>query len=185
MLASRANRHATLLAAVSGLLLAGCATTVPRAESARHIVPGFRITDRDLVSVNVSAAHSVKILPYEESRLVQEISRDIQDMQKNNRAAGGLQSYEVDVHLTRYDKGNKFARFMLAGLGQMHIDGNIDVYSLPQHKLQETFTLKKTFAWGGIYGASTSIRDIETTFAKGVAQTVTGQGRAVSKASKT
>lgn len=88
------------------------------------------------------------------------------------------------MHITRYDKGSKSARLMLAGLGQLHIDGDIDVYSLPQHKLQEAFTLKKTFAWGGIYGASTSIKDIETTFSKGIAQTLTGQGGEHSKSGK-
>lgn len=185
MLTSRTHGRFMLLAAVSGLLLGGCATTVPRPQFARRIVPGFRITDKDPVSVKVDAAGNVKILPYEENRLVQEISQDIQNLQKDNSATGNLRSYEVDVHLTRYDKGSKFARLMLAGLGQMHIDGDIDVYSLPQHKLQESFTLKKTFAWGGVYGASTSIKDIETTFAKGVAQTLTGQKAAESNTGKT
>jgi hypothetical protein len=38
-----------------------------------------------------------------------------------------------------------------------------------------TADLKKTFAWGGAYGAATSIEDIESTFADGVAAAVTGQ----------
>jgi hypothetical protein len=37
------------------------------------------------------------------------------------------------------------------------------------------FELKKTFAWGGAYGAGTSIEDIENSFADGVAASVTGQ----------
>lgn len=185
MLTPRSYRRFTLLAAVSGLLLGGCATTVPRPQFARRIAPGFRIANQDQVAVKVDAASNVKILPYAENRMTQEITQDIRDMQKNNPATGTLASYEVDVHLTRYDKGSKFERLMLAGLGQMHIDGNIDVYSLPQHKLQEAFSLNKTFAWGGVYGASTSIKDIETTFAKGVAETVTGQEGKHSKASKT
>ena len=41
--------------------------------------------------------------------------------------------------------------------------------------LSEEFALSKTFAWGGIYGASTTIETIEDTFADGVAATVTGQ----------
>ncbi len=173
MRTSRVNGIA-LVVAISGLLLAGCATTVPRPQFAQPVVPGFRITSKDLVSVNLSASPEVKILPYEEQRMVQEIEQDIQDLQKANRADGNLGAYEVDVHLTRYEKGSKFARFMLAGLGQIHIDGNIEVYSVPQHKLEESFTLQKTFAWGGIYGGATSIRDIEQTFAKGIASTVTG-----------
>jgi hypothetical protein len=41
--------------------------------------------------------------------------------------------------------------------------------------LLEEFDMQKTFAWGGVYGASTSIEEIEDTFADGVAATVTGQ----------
>jgi hypothetical protein len=46
---------------------------------------------------------------------------------------------------------------------------------MPNHVLLEDFDLQKTFAWGGIYGASTSMEQIEDTFADGVAATVTGQ----------
>jgi hypothetical protein len=64
---------------------------------------------------------------------------------------------------------------MLAGLGQIHIDGDVGVFSLPDHQKVGDFHLKKTFAWGGIYGGATSIEDIENTFADGVAAAVTGQ----------
>jgi hypothetical protein len=46
---------------------------------------------------------------------------------------------------------------------------------MPDHTLLEKFDLQKTFAWGGLYGASTTMEDIEDTFADGVAATVTGQ----------
>jgi hypothetical protein len=64
---------------------------------------------------------------------------------------------------------------MLAGLGQIHLEGTISVYQMPDHVLLEDFDLQKTFAWGGIYGASTSMEQIAHTFADGVAATVTGQ----------
>ena len=38
--------------------------------------------------------------------------------------------------------------------------------------------MQKTLAWGGVYGASTSIEESEDTFADGVATTVTGQEHA-------
>jgi hypothetical protein len=53
---------------------------------------------------------------------------------------------------------------------------------MPAHTLVEEFDMQKTFAWGGIYGASTSIEEIEDTFADGVAATVTGQVHAPPKA---
>lgn len=55
------------------------------------------------------------------------------------------------------------------------------VFEMPGHTRVGEFTLKKTFAWGGVYGAATSIEDIEDTFADGVAAAVTGQKEAPPK----
>lgn len=83
--------------------------------------------------------------------------------------------YEIDLHLTHYDKGNAFSRGILPGLGQMRVDGVVSMFQMPRHMLIGKFTLKKAFAWGGIYGSATSIEDIEATFADGVAAAVTEQ----------
>jgi hypothetical protein len=81
----------------------------------------------------------------------------------------------VELLLTRYDKGNAFARAMLAGLGEIHIDGEVTLIELPERNQVGKFSISKTFAWGGIYGGTTSMDDIEQTFADGVAAAVTGQ----------
>jgi hypothetical protein len=39
----------------------------------------------------------------------------------------------------------------------------------------QAFTVDKTFAWGGIYGASTHIEDVQPAFADAVADGLTGQ----------
>jgi hypothetical protein len=111
----------------------------------------------------------------EKQRLADKIRMKIEDRKITNASNAAPRSYAVELHLTRYEKGNKVARFMLAGLGQIHIDGKVDLYQMPEHKLIGEFDLQKTFAWGGVYGASTSIEEIETTFADGVAAAVTGQ----------
>ena len=85
----------------------------------------------------------------------------------------GKREFEIPVLVTRYDKGNAFARFMLAGLGQIHIDGKVSVLLLPDRKKVAEFDIDKTFAWGGIYGGVTSIEDVEQGFAEGVAKAVT------------
>ncbi len=64
---------------------------------------------------------------------------------------------------------------MLAGLGQIHIDGEVKLVELPDRKQVGVFSVSKTFAWGGIYGGSTGIEEIEQTFADGVAAALTGQ----------
>jgi hypothetical protein len=60
----------------------------------------------------------------------------------------------------------------LAGLGQMHIAGNVSVYEGNARTAQ--FQIKKTFAWGGAYGGTTRIDDVEKGFAQGVANAVCG-----------
>lgn len=80
----------------------------------------------------------------------------------------------VTVTITRYQKGNAFARAMMAGLGQVHLDGHVVLARTSDGTTLSDFTMSKTFAWGGIYGASTSMEDIEHTFAEGVAEALTG-----------
>jgi hypothetical protein len=58
---------------------------------------------------------------------------------------------------------------------QFHIDGNVVVYQMPDHVMVGEFALRKTFAWGGIYGTATSMKNIEDAFSDGVAAAVTGQ----------
>lgn len=162
-------------AALAAVGIAGCAGTVPRAQFSHKMVTSGRVSSTDSVKADVDAADDVKILPEEKERLAEKIVSKINERKVANANAAAPRNYEVSLHLTRYDKGNAFARFMLAGLGQIHIDGTVSVFQMPGHTLVGEFTLKKTFAWGGAYGASTSIEDIENTFADGVAAAVTGQ----------
>jgi hypothetical protein len=81
----------------------------------------------------------------------------------------------VDLHLTRHERGNVVGRVLLAGLGQIHIEGRVSVFRMPAHTLVGEFALKKTFAWSGVDGGMTSVEDIEDTFAGGIAATLTGQ----------
>jgi hypothetical protein len=168
-------RGAAVAASVVILGLAGCASTTPKPEYSHELVADSRVGQPDRAEVAIDAPESVKMLPDEERRLAEKIKVKIDARKVTNLRNGDPRSYEVYLHVTRYDRGNAFARFMMAGLGQIHIEGKIDVYQLPAHTLVGEFDLKKTFAWGGIYGGATSVEDIENTFADGVAAAVTGQ----------
>jgi hypothetical protein len=64
---------------------------------------------------------------------------------------------------------------MLAGLGQMHIDADV-VLTEPSTKEQlAKYDVTKTFAWGGMYGGFTGIKDVEDGFAKAVASAIAGK----------
>jgi hypothetical protein len=76
------------------------------------------------------------------------------------------------VIFTKYDRGDAFARAMLAGLGQIHIDADIYVEDPATNEVLAKYKVAKTFAWGGIYGGSVTIEGVEPGFAKGVATVV-------------
>jgi len=81
----------------------------------------------------------------------------------------------ASVIVTNYDKGNTFARFMLAGLGQIHIDAEVALRDQDTGDELGRFQVNKTFAWGGIYGAVTRVEDVEDGFAGAVASVLLGK----------
>ena len=70
---------------------------------------------------------------------------------------------------TEYDKGNAFARAMLAGLGQIRIAANVMLLDTRDNKTLGTYEVSKIFSFGGIYGAATGVEDVEGGFAQSVA----------------
>jgi hypothetical protein len=123
----------------------------------------------------VGTASGVTMADYEKARVVDRIKMQIAAKEALNPAGAAASQYEVDVTVTRYEKGSAFARAMLAGLGQIHMDGSVTLFSMPAHVMVEDFTVQKTFAWGGIYGGTTTIEDIEQSFAEGIANALTGK----------
>lgn len=157
--------------------LVGCASTKPKPTYVQAPSPTHTIAQGDMVSTRVEAEAQVDILPMEKQRFAERITERVRARQTANPAASAPRTFEIELTLTRYDKGNAFARAMLAGLGQIHIDGRVKVYAPPATAPVADFILDKTFAWGGIYGVATTMEDIETTFADGLAATLTGQNQ--------
>lgn len=95
-------------------------------------------------------------LESEKMRMAEKIKMKVDGRKMANNRDGSSKTYEINLMLTRYEKGNAFARAMLAGLGQIHIDGTVTVYELPGKNQVGGFSVSKTFAWGGLYGGSIS-----------------------------
>jgi hypothetical protein len=167
------QRCAVLLAVVA--LLAGCASSPPEPKFTHVMVVDSRIRAADSAEVNITAPDTIKIQPSERQRVAEKIKAQIDVRKAKNSEFGDPRTYLVVLNVTRYDKGNAFARAMLAGVGQIHLDGTISLFQMPERTLVEEFDMQKTFAWGGIYGAATSMETIEDTFCDSVAATVTGQ----------
>lgn len=159
-----------LLALAAAAILSNCAGTTPKAKFSTPMAEGSRIAREDKVRTKVTSTDS-KMLPLDQQRMSEKITTKVRSAASGRQ--GTARNYELLVSISRYDKGDAFARAMLAGLGQIHIDGVVSVYQQPGRKKVAEFNLDKTFAWGGIYGAAVSMDTIEDTYAKAVAEVVT------------
>lgn len=70
--------------------------------------------------------------------------------------------YVVKVSVTRYDEGNAFARFMLAGLGQMHLNAVVEVKLVKPESQVSLGEIRKNYSWGGIMGGSAEMHETIT-----------------------
>ena len=165
----------TILLVIGSAALAGCAGTPPKAEFIQKPPENVKVTAADKTVVNLAPATGVEMAQYEQDRLSQVIAGEIAKMKALNAGIADEHDYDVEVVVTRYQKGSAFARAMLAGLGQIHIDGRVTVYAMPDKAKVSEFTVEKTFAWGGIYGGTTRIEDVEPAFADGIATALTGR----------
>lgn len=93
-----------------------------------------------------------------------------------NEGSSDPATIKAIVNITRYDKGSAFARAMLAGLGQMKINADVTLIDSLANEPLCKFEATKTFAWGGIYGATTSIETVQEGFAKAVADGIVSSG---------
>jgi len=177
-----------MTALLTAALLTGCASSAPQANFTQEIAPASRMHANDQAKVVVSTATNVWVEDYDKLRITQRIQGAVDAKKLSNPATGDKKDYAIDVTLTKYDKGSSFARAMLAGLGQIHIYGQVQVYLVPDREKPERekigdFIIHKTFAWGGIYGASTTIEDAEVGFAQGIAEALAGQLESSAKTS--
>jgi hypothetical protein len=155
------------------LVLSGCATTAPRMVYEQPLPEDFNVQDYNYLDVVVDSTANVTMASYEKERLASKIIEKVKELETVrfegfNVPGSGQDTLSLEVTVTRYDKGNAFARMMLMGLGQIHVDGDVVLREKDSQRLLEKANVKKTFAWGGMYGASTRIEDVEDGFAAGV-----------------
>jgi len=78
----------------------------------------------------------------------------------------------IKVEITEYNEGSKMARFMLAGLGRIHLDVNVMLFDGKTGDKVGEGKNKETFGAGGIYGASIGIDDIIDKTAEAIAEAI-------------
>lgn len=161
-------------------ILSGCASSggshqlVSAANNSGQLV---KYTDLQL---NIQPVTGVKLDQSDTERMTKLIVESIQTGAPNrfktiNSTTPGTSTLQATVKVKNYDEGNAFARFMFAGLGQIHIDADVVLSDAINNTPLEQHQVNKTFAWGGVYGVSTNIKDAEVGFCKAVADTILGK----------
>jgi Domain of unknown function (DUF4410) len=163
-----------LVLAVATIVITGCASTPGSVKGADNVSTEARVGSRDTVAVKVSKG-ATEMLEVDAARLAQLVQREIDAYKvKNASKSANEMKYRVEVDMLTYDKGNAFARFMLAGIGQVKLNAKVSVIEEATNKKVSEFVADKVFAWGGIYGGSQGITDVEPAFAEAIAQGATG-----------
>jgi hypothetical protein len=162
-------------------VLTGCASTAGSAKTGAGLPPDATLTQYTKVAFATSAGGDAtpmseldrdRIVRLVATKLVQRAPARFTDLAA---ASPDAETLKVTIAFTRYDEGNAFARFMLAGLGQIRINADVTLEDAVRAVPLGRYEVTKTFAWGGIYGASTGIRDVEEGFADAVANVVLGR----------
>jgi hypothetical protein len=161
---------------ISALLLctalAGCAGSASTPMLSGPPLSTFNAATVPIGPVSAEAAPGVAMAPSDLDRIAQLVQSDLYAAYPTRLVPAGATAtpgeVKVDMTFITYDEGNAFARAMLAGLGQIHIAANVRLIDAMSGNVTASYDVEKTFAWGGLYGASTSIEDVEKGFAASV-----------------
>lgn len=165
---------------ISTVLISGCAST-----SGSHQIVGTPMSSSQAakysdLQVTVQPNSGISLSQIDTERMSKLIAENIKTENPSrfntiNAATLGPKTLKASVMIKNYEEGNAFGRFMLAGVGQIHIDANVILSEATSNEKLAQHEVNKTFAWGGIYGATTNIKDVEVGFCKAVAESILGK----------
>lgn len=164
--------YSLVLFCLVGLLLTGCGTTTLSLKPESQV----NLAQYRSLSIQTKNADGVILTEAAQNRIKDFIKTEINsgccpkrfdNIYTDTSHPEGLL---LVLNFTKYDEGNRFARFMLAGLGAMKINADVEVKDGKSTNSICKGEAGKSFAWGGVYGASTGIEDVEKMFAKEVSR---------------
>jgi len=160
----------TCLAALA-LALAGCAGSVSE-PTAVIPLPAEQQASLHVSDITADAVSGVEMSDSDFGLICQKVRAYIQQESPSVLAdpAGGP-AEKMNIHFTRFDRGNALARGLLIGLGQIHIEATVTLTDTAGKAVGQYY-VSKDFALGGIAGATTTVEDVEEGFAKSVAEIV-------------
>ena len=142
-----------LLILVAGLFLGGCATSKGSLNLVTAPKEPARIEQYADLGVEVSCAEGVVLSETDTERLKWLIVANVKKEQPErfktiNKAEQKETMLLASVKIKDYDKGNAFARLMLAGLGQIYIGSEVVLKDGATMETLCAFEVDKRFAWG-------------------------------------
>lgn len=156
-----------------GLLVSACATD-PSTPATVQALPAEQKSTIRIADVSAEAKPGVSVAQYDLDRISQmvkaEIQKDVPTVIADPNAPAQTPPAKLKLVITQYDEGNAFARLMLAGLGQIKLDADVLVVDGATGQVIGQYQVSKDFAFGGMYGGTTRMKDVEEGFAKSVAQ---------------
>ncbi len=159
------------------IIPAGCAGTAGRHKALLPIQASVSLGQYSNLALDSQSQADVFMIEDDHQRIKALIIKKIKDKDQNRfNQINSKNSMPNTLHallkFTKYDKGNAFARAMLIGLGQIHIDAKLELKDNKTQKIIGEFEIKKTFAWGGLYGGLTGIEGAEDGFADAVVEVI-------------
>lgn len=177
MMCQRNSLGLTAIAAIISIFAIGCAGTKGSYSPITQVTEGADFAKYSNLVIEVNNNPDVALTATDKDRILTQIIASVRKeypsrFEDINSGKPDDLTMEAVVNMTKYDKGSAFGRFMLAGVGAMHINADISLNDLLSKQCLGKYECNKTFAWGGLYGGSTRIEDIEEGFAKAVAASI-------------
>jgi hypothetical protein len=163
--------------AISLLFMVGCSTTTPLVLKSADFKADF--TQYKSLEINTSVAEGgVVVSEAAQNRIKEFIKVEINNGCCKNRfedilfgpRTDQLQSMQLNIKIRKYDEGNRFLRSVLIGLGSMEIHADVEIKDAISGKIIGKGEVGKTYAIGGLAGASVGIEFLEKEFAKEVSK---------------
>src|SRR6266852_4328343 len=124
------KRSVLITLSVIALFVAGCAGTGGTHKLVTPPISKEQAAQFSDLVVEVESKPEISLTPTDKERILNFILKSIKEEETNrfktiNSTTPIPSTLHASVTIKRYDEGNAFARFMLAGLGQMHIDADV------------------------------------------------------------
>jgi hypothetical protein len=161
------NPFRFLIVGALGALLAGCAGSVSKPLALQPLEQNapLRLSD-----VSADAEQGVRMSEGDLGLISQKVKSYI-EAESPDVFGNASDALKMKIHFTRFDRGDAFARAMMAGLGQIKIDATVMLDDVGGKQVA-AYNVSKDFAFGGLVGATTTVEDVEEGFAKSVAEIV-------------